>query len=164
MAVSYVTGRVEIEWSTSAEGDRVRLVGQLDELASLADFTGKLGGEVRFDLEQLTFINSMGLREWVRTLDALQGRNAHVTLARCSEAMVRQMNAVVVARGSASIESFFAPYECRPCDRVDSICLEVISHLDTLRELRFPTRLCAGCGAPMEPIELAESYLLFLES
>ncbi len=164
MPLQYATGRVRIEWSSSADGDLVKIAGQLDELAELAKFCDRLGDPVRFDLEQVTFVNSIGLREWVKTLRALEARNARVILSRCSEAVVHHMNMVLAARGNAAIESFFAPYECEKCGHCASLCLDVAEHLDTFRSMEMPTRPCSACGATARMADLPESYLLFLES
>ena len=164
MPLQFATGRLRIEWSSSDSGDRVVLNGQLDELAELAAFCERLGTNVIIDLEQVSFVNSIGLREWVRTLRALDQRGAQVTLSRCSEAVVHHMNMVLSARGRAAVESFHLPYHCDRCDRQVSVCLSVAEHLETFRHMQVPEQPCAGCGRAMEMSDLPETYLMFLES
>ncbi len=164
MPLQFATGRLRIEWSSSDAGDLVVLNGQLDELCELAAFTQRLGKNVTIDLEQVSFVNSIGLREWVRTLRALDQRGAHVTLSRCSEAVVHHMNMILAARGRAAVDSFHMPYHCDFCDRHISVCVSVAEHLDTFRHMQVPEQRCAGCGRAMEMSEMPETYLMFLES
>lgn len=164
MPLQFATGRLRIEWSSSDHGDHVVLNGQLDELCELAAFSERLGTTVIFDLEQVSFVNSIGLREWVRTLRALDGRGAQITLSRCSEAVVHNMNMVLAARGRAAVDSFHMPYHCEFCDRHISVCLSVAEHLDTFRLMQAPEQHCSECGRAMQMSEMPETYLMFLES
>ena len=163
MQERFTTGRVELEWSQFGMEHRVAVDGQIDERAELVEFSERLTDTVVIDLANVSFVNSLGLREWIRMLYELQERHVEVTLSRCSESMVHQMCMVVAAKGDSKIESFFAPYECDACGHVASVCLEVEENLAAFRRLEVPDEPCPECGQGMEFNEIPERYLLFLE-
>jgi len=142
----------------------VTLTGQIDERADLPGLADRLGGDVQFVLEEVSFINSIGTRNWCRLMHRLIDAGARIHFARCSEAMVQQMNMVVDVKGTAAIDSFFAPYLCPVCQHEASLLVEVAPNLDRLRAGDVPTQPCPACSASMEFAELPERYLLFLDS
>ena len=77
------TGRVQIDWRRE---HFVSFEGQIDEATDLDDLATRLDDHVVVDLERVSVINSIGLREWVRLIQGLQERGVLVTLTRCSEA------------------------------------------------------------------------------
>jgi len=163
MQERFTTGRVQLEWSQFGMEYRIAVVGQIDERAELVGFADRFTDNVVIDLANVSFVNSLGLREWIRMLYTLAERGVDVTLSRCSESMVHQMCMVVAAKGDSKIESFFAPYECDACGHVASVCLDVKEHLAAFRRLEVPDEPCPECSAGMEFNEIPERYLLFLE-
>jgi anti-anti-sigma regulatory factor len=155
--------RLDITVTTSDGGHLVTMSGQVDERSSIADYTGMLEGSVILDLEKVSFINSVGVRDWIRTLRELRERGVAVTLRRCSEAIVHQMNMIVEVRAGAEIESFFAPYECEDCGYEASMQLDAREHRELLARREAPVLGCAECGGSMTFSELGERYFLFLE-
>jgi len=138
--------------------------GQIDEKADLVALAEKLTGEVVIDLERVSFVNSMGVRRWTEMLAVLQARAVAVTLARCSEAMLTQMNINVAVKGFSRVESFFAPYYCQACERSLTVCIEVRPNLQSLRRLQMPELRCDHCGEAAQFAELPARYLLFLDA
>lgn len=154
-------GRVEVEITDEPAGPVVILNGQIDENATLVDLADELSQTVTFDLGLVSFINSMGVREWIRLLRALDSRGVGVRLARCSEAMIHQINMIVDAQGHAEVASFFAPYACNSCGFETSLVVDVDAHRETLQEYDAPTLPCPQCEQPMQFSELPERYLGF---
>jgi anti-anti-sigma regulatory factor len=139
----------------------VEFAGTLDEHVDFNELSSRLQGSVVFHLEGVRRINSYGAREWVRFLRALT-RVGHLKFTHCSPAVVMQMNMIQSFRGSASVESFFAPYECPRCEREENrllLAIDVPAHDFS----RLPTFDC-GCGGLLELDDLAEHYLSFLRS
>lgn len=159
-----MTRQLEIERTQFGNEHRVALRGQIDENADLLPLAEGIEDRVRIDLAEVTFVNSLGLREWIRLLMALQERSVEVVLQRCSEPMVHQLSMVVAAQTNAMVESFFCPFECDTCGHAASVCVDVGSNIEALRRLEVPPQPCPECGAPMELNELPERYLLFLET
>lgn len=158
-----MTRSLEIEHVREGGEHRVLIRGQLDEKAHLVPIADEVGQRVTIDLEHVSFVNSLGLRAWIRLLLALSDRDTEVTFTRCSEAMVHQMNMVVAAKAGAQVDSFFVPYDCPTCGHGASMCLEVADHREALRAMQLPSQACPECDAAMECAELPERYLLFLE-
>ena len=160
--MKFTTGRLEVELSSAGKESRVELSGQLDERAELARVVEKIEGSVVFDLAAVSFINSIGVREWVRLLRQLHEKNVRVILRRCSEAMVHQMNMIVETVAHTRVESFFVPYMCVACGAEASMCIEVEPHLAELRHMQAPTQECLECGGKMSFSEIPARYLLFV--
>ena len=163
MSEQITTGRLQVDLTTTADEHELVLGGQVDERTQLVEFVHKLDRKVVLDLERVSFINSVGIREWIRMLRALEERGLDVRMKRCSEAMIHQMNMIVEAKGSAVVDSFFAPYLCAECGYEGSMCLDVTAHAADLRETRAPIQTCPECSGQMEFNEIPGRYLLFLE-
>jgi anti-anti-sigma regulatory factor len=157
------TGRLDVTFDDSAEIVQITMRGQIDERAKLVDLIDQFGKQVCLDLESVSFINSVGVREWIRMMRELKTRGITVKVKRCSEAMVHQMNMIVEAKGNAEVVSFFAPYLCDHCGFEGSMCLEVTPNIELFRSFRAPTLDCPECKEEMDLNELNERYFLFLE-
>lgn len=157
------TGRLDISYTTGDGVLDVVMEGQIDERTELVGLADRVDKRIVIDLERVSFINSVGVREWIRLLRALRKQGAVVRMKRCSEAMIHQMNMIVEAKGNAEVESFFAPYVCDGCGYEGSMCLEVSPNATRLRDMQAPQIACPECSEQMEFNEIPERYLLFLE-
>jgi predicted Zn-ribbon and HTH transcriptional regulator len=115
------------------------------------------------DLEKVSFINSIGVREWIRLLRQLADKKVQVTLRRCSEAMVYQLNMIIDTSTNAQVDSFYAPYACNKCGYEGSMCIEMGPNLDRLRRMEAPELTCPECRSAMQLSEIPQRYLLFVE-
>src|SRR5690242_18670960 len=79
--------------------DGIALTGVIDESASLPELLPGAPGRLRIDLAGVTFINSLGVREWIRFLATAAQTGVKVELARVSEPLIQQLNMIVAARG-----------------------------------------------------------------
>jgi hypothetical protein len=147
----------------TTEPGRATLVGIIDERADLMPvLEAASGGALTVDLGDVTFINSLGIRQWMRFVAAAQEREVKLRLRRVSEPMVGQMNMIEAARGTAEIESFFAPYGCDGCGREDSILLDTSAHAALISPTTAPSMPCPECGHLMVMHEAPQRYFLFL--
>jgi predicted RNA-binding Zn-ribbon protein involved in translation (DUF1610 family) len=152
-----------VELSSAAAAVHACLEGQIDERSSLVEIAGRLADPAVINLRRVSFINSVGVREWILLLKTLGARKVAVQLEACSEAMVHQMNMIAEARGDAEVLSFHAPYECDRCGYQGSMCIGVAEHRDGLARSQPPALPCPECGTPMSFCENARTYLLFLD-
>ncbi len=136
------------------------LEGQIDASCTLVEQVTGLRGEVVLDLAGVDFINSLGVRVWVRTLAALREAGASVVLRRCSQEMVLQLN--MIPEAGAPVSSFYAPMICGGCGAGSSECIEVADHTAQLSRGEMPSLRCRECGAALTLDELPEEYLSFL--
>lgn len=142
--------RLQIE----VAGNRVSFAGRIDETAQLAPVVGQLpAGPVSLVPEEVTFVNSVGLREWIRFLRALRETGRAVTLERVADVLMTQMNLIGELHGLA-ITSFHAQYECPTCRHEEQPLVDA--------ELRPVT--CVECGSPMQLADFPERYLTIFRS
>ena len=148
----------------NAEDGQLVLSGSLDETANVIDLLSYAkGGQLALDLGGVTFINSLGVRDWIRMLATAQTKGLAVELRRVSEPIVHQLNMIIATRGNATVTSFFAPYACDKCGREDSLLVDVAAHATGLAKLEPPPQTCPECGAAMAFNDFPERYFTFIQ-
>ena len=144
-----------------AYGSRIALVGAIDDAADcvgVLDHATSVGGGARLalDLGGVRFINSIGVREWIRMLAAAQKKSIALTLHRVPVVMVHQFNLVPATRGG-TISTFMTPYICEECDH------EMEIELTPAEAKALPDKLCPDCKKQnMVLRDPPEIYLQFL--
>ena len=149
---------------TAAEQeDALALTGAIDESAALHELLARArGGRLVLDLAGITFINSLGVRDWIRMQAAAQQAGIAVELRRVSEPLVHQLNMIIAARGAAQVTSFYAPYACDACGREESLLIDAVAHRERLLRLDPPPMTCPECAAQMAFNDFPERYFSFL--
>lgn len=149
-------GRLDVEIA----GARAVLAGRLDDTAQLAEVAARLpAGDTAIHSAAVSFVNSVGMREWAQLIRVLRARGA-VTLEAVSDRLMVQMNLLAEFRGAGlTIASFHAGYLCPACGRETSALVDAVAHADELRALRAPQLPCPECGAAMELADFPERYL-----
>ena len=131
-------------------GNHVTLAGRIDDAAAFAELPARLpAGEVVIDTEGVTFVNSIGMREWIRLVRALREAGRAVRLERVADVLMTQMNLIAELRGAVTISSFHAQYVCPACG----------AEAAPLVDARLPPVPCPECGAAMELADFPERYL-----
>lgn len=140
------------------------LRGRIDETAHLADLAvdGAVDGALDIDLGGVAYINSLGVRDWSALLKRFAQRGVAVTLHRCSEPMIQQMNMILDAKGVAEIESFHAPFTCDACGWEGSLVLTTGEVEPVVVAGRSPVGPCPDCGATARFNDFIDRYFLFL--
>jgi anti-anti-sigma regulatory factor len=152
-------GRISID----PQGDVLVIKGAIDEAAGLTALLEQARDRrLVLDLGGITFINSLGVRDWIRMQAAAQRGGIAVELRRVAEPLVHQLNMIIATRGAARVTSFFAPYACDKCGREDSLLIDAVAHARGLSQLEPPAMACAECGAQMEFNDFPERYFSFL--
>ena len=153
-------GRMTID----AQGDVLVIAGAIDEAAALHELIGRAqGGRLVLDLAGVTFINSLGVRDWIRMQAAAQKNGIAVELRRVAEPLVHQLNMIIATRGNATVASFSAPYACDACGREESLLIDALAHAGGLAQMEPPPMPCPECGAPMAFNDFPERYFSFLQ-
>lgn len=151
-------GRILIE----TQGDVLVISGPIDESARLPELLDRAtGGRLVLDLGGVTFINSLGVRDWIRMQAAAQRAGVTIDLRRVAEPVIHQLNMIIATRGPR-ISSFFAPYACDGCGREESMLIDAVAHARGLAELSPPAVTCVECGAQMAFNDFPERYFSFL--
>jgi anti-anti-sigma regulatory factor/DNA-directed RNA polymerase subunit RPC12/RpoP len=131
-------------------GNQVRLAGRIDDTAAFADIPARLpAGEVVIDTEGVTFVNSIGMREWIRLVRALRESGHTVRLERVADVLMTQMNLIAELRGAVTISSFHAQYACAACGAEAAPVVDVA----------LAPVACPECGAAMELADFPERYV-----
>lgn len=157
------TSETRSRMTVTDQGDALALAGAIDEAAALPELLARArGGRLVLDLAAVTFINSLGVRDWIRMQAAAQKAGLDVELRRVAEPLVHQLNMITATRGTARITSFFAPYACDACGREESLLLDAARHHDRLARLDPPLMDCPECGAQMAFNDFPERYFSFL--
>jgi hypothetical protein len=153
---AFQIGRLDVEIT----GARAVLAGRLDDTAQLAEIAARLpAGDTAIDTGGVTFVNSVGMREWAQLIRTLRARGT-VTLEAVSDRLMVQMNLLAEFRGGAvRIASFHAGYLCPACGHEATPRIDAVAHAAELRALRAPRLACAECGAAMELADFPERYL-----
>lgn len=137
--------------------------GAIDETANLMDLLGHArDGQLVLDLAGVTFINSLGVRDWIRMQAAATQHRIQVELRRVAEVLVHQLNMIKATRGTARITSFFAPYACDRCGREESFVVDAVAHAPALARMQAPAMTCPECGEAMAFNDFPERYFSFL--
>jgi anti-anti-sigma regulatory factor len=146
-----------------AAGDQLVLGGAIDETSQLLDVLARAKqGRLALDLAGVTFINSLGVRDWIRMQAAATKDGVRVELRRVSEPIVHQLNMIIATRGTSTVTSFFAPYACDSCGREDTLLVDAVAHAATLAKLVAPLQTCPECKSAMAFNDFPERYFSFL--
>lgn len=149
-------GRLEVEIA----GARVRFTGRIDDTSPLGDLWMQLpASDLIIDTAGVTFVNSVGMREWVRLLRSLTGGGSRtVTLDRIADVLITQINLMPRLAG-VRIASFHAQYACNSCGAEAALLVDVAAYATQLQVLQAPRLPCPECAAPMELADFPERYL-----
>jgi len=145
------------------DGEVFVVAGAIDERAQLTALLRWANGKrMVVDLGGVTFVNSLGVREWVRMQTAAREAGVTLELRRVAEVLVYQLNIVPAARSASSIASFFATYVCDVCGNEQSELLEVARDRALLEAGKAPPAPCRACGMGARIAEPPELYVSFL--
>ena len=141
------------------EGARLTLTGRIDDSAAFGDLPAQLPvGGVTIDTGAVTFVNSIGMREWIRLIRALRERGP-VVLERVADVLITQMNMIRELATSVEIASFHAQYVCASCGHESAPLVDVAAHAEALKAMKAPKLPCPECGAAMDLGDFPERYL-----
>lgn len=154
-------GRLDV----AIEGSRVTMVGRIDDTSPLGELWMQLPAtDLTIDTSGVTFVNSVGMREWIRLLRSLIGGGTRsVTLERIADVLIAQMNLMPKLAG-VRIASFHAQYACNKCGAEAAPVVDAIAHAAGLAKLQAPPLPCIECGSPMELADFPERYLTLFKA
>ena len=149
--------------AVDTRGDVLFLEGVIDEHAPLGELVGRArNNRLVLDLAAITFINSIGVREWIRMQQAAASIRLALELRRVAVPLVHQLNIVPATRGVSMVSSFFAPYECVDCDEEHDVLLDMRTNGVAIAKKQAPRAACPSCGDAMAFTTPPELYFAFL--
>ena len=148
------------QWEIVDDTTRTRVVlkGDFTEATRFDELLPAMVGRVDFDLAQVTYMNSLGVRAWCEFLRhaPIQGYEFHA----CSIPFVLQASMVEDVVGRGTVASFFAPYHCASCDHQEERLLQSAAVLASGGEP--PVFSCPKCDGELAFDDLPERYFAFL--
>lgn len=149
------------QWEIVDDTARTRVVlkGDFTEATRFDELMPAMLGRVDFDLAQVTYMNSLGVRAWCEFLRSapIQGYEFHA----CSIPFVLQASMVEDVLGRGTVTSFFAPYHCAACDHQEDRLLQSAAVLAS--SLEPPVFTCPKCNGELTFDDLPERYFAFLQ-
>jgi DNA-binding response OmpR family regulator len=149
------------QWLVVRDGERTRVVlrGDFTEATRFDELIPAMVGRIVFDMAQVTYMNSLGVRAWCEFLRQarIQGYEFHA----CSVPFILQASMVRDVVGRGTVTSFFAPFHCIGCDHQEERLLQSAAILAS--NLEPPVFKCPSCGGALEFDDLPERYFAFLE-
>ncbi len=149
------------QWQVVKDGERTRVVlrGDFTEATRFDELQPAMVGRVVFDMAQVTYMNSLGVRAWCEFLRQarIQGYEFHA----CSVPFILQASMVKDVVGRGTVTSFFAPFHCISCDHQEERLLQSAAILAS--NLEPPVFKCPNCGGSLEFDDLPERYFAFLQ-
>ncbi len=147
------------------EGARMvlELKGNIDEDANFAppDIAG--AGVVVLDLEGVSAINSVGIREWIKWVKALPG-STQLSVRKCPKIIVDQINMVAgFLPANAKVESFYVPYYSDSSGSEKMILFENGKEFKE-GEIHAPPDVKDDAGELMEMDVIEAKYFKFLKN
>jgi hypothetical protein len=147
-------GRLDVELAPGL----LTLSGRIDDACPLGELARSVPpGDITLDTSGVTFINSVGMREWMRLVRALRERGS-VTFTRVADVLITQMNLRPEFAG-AHIRSFHAQYVCGACGCESAPLVDAEKHAADLRWMVAPKLPCPECAKPMDLADFPERYL-----
>lgn len=140
------------------------LEGWLDERAELPELEEPVNGDLVLDLEGITLVNSLGVRNWIQWLKVLRVEH-DVKLIHCSPAFLKQVNTLQgFLNDRTKIESVFVPYFCEDCGREDKLLINIPKMGEPVHVAAAPPEFkCSSCGMNMELDMIESQYFTFLQ-
>ena len=149
-------GRLDVQLAPP----RVVFAGRIDDSVALGELVPQVPpGDVVLDTGAVTFVNSIGMREWMRFVRALRERGSLVTLERVADVLMTQINLIPELARNVTVASFHAQYLCSRCGGETAPLVDAIAHASDLRELRAPKLPCPECDGTRELADFPERYL-----
>lgn len=139
----------------------VRLSGSIEETVNLEELIGATPAEVIVNCKEITRINSVGVKGWIKYFASLQAKGVKLRFQECSTAIVEQINLISNFTCGGTVESIFVPFACTSC-KSELIALFKVADLKA-GDLNLPELKCTKCSGKAVFDDIEEEYFSFLD-
>ncbi|WP_127716668.1 hypothetical protein [Halobacteriovorax sp. HLS] len=155
-----MSDKLSINIKTENEAVIVLFKGPIDEDSNFDEISKITGTTVTFDFNEVTLINSCGIREWVNFIEKLDSSTTF-SYINCRQIVIEQINMVKgFIREGARVDSFYAPYYCEGCDQEFKIHLK---YTDVTNQ-EAPSVKCTNCeDTELEFDAIEAQYFQFIK-
>lgn len=138
----------------------VKLSGSIEESVNLDQLIGAPQPEMQISTKDVSRINSVGVKAWIKYFSAAQAKGTKLTLVECSTAIVEQINLISNFVCGGRVESVFVPFSCTQCKSE----LVGLFKVDDLKKLNgnIPELKCTKCSGRAVFDDIPEEYFAFL--
>jgi anti-anti-sigma regulatory factor len=140
----------------------IHLSGALDESATIPSDLPSTGGDVYVDLQDMSYINSVGVRTWIRWI-AEASRKNRIFLIRCPAVIVKNFSSI---RGMLTkntiVQSFYVPYYDEKQNHRNNVLYIRAQHFFEDGTIQAPL-VKDSTGVAMEPDVIEQTYFSFLK-
>jgi anti-anti-sigma regulatory factor len=148
----------QLTWTLDAAGTAVALRGDIDEKSGFARLVDDVKDGAVLDLSGVERINSVGVRNWMELMQALEKQGKRVTLACCAVPVVHQLNMIARFSGAATVASIKAPFLCPACEMSRVVDVDLARPVEP--QIAAPVT-CPKCRTAMEFDDVPASYFGF---
>lgn len=139
----------------------IKLSGSIEETVNLEELIGPTSQEVHINSKEVTRINSVGVKGWIKYFQTLQGKGVKLTFQECSTAIVEQINLISNFTCGGEVESIYVPFACVNC-KAELIALFKTVDLNP-EKLNLPELKCTKCSGKAVFDDIEEEYFAFLD-
>jgi len=132
----------------------IRPIGAISGDSDLSALIPKSSARIILDLANISRIDSLGVREWIRAMQS-SGDSQTIVWERVSPAMSSQVGMITNFVGRGSVASFILPWWCQACGNEHTTDVEA----QALKSSGLESPECPKCGATMTLDELDEGYI-----
>ncbi|WP_374079844.1 hypothetical protein [Bdellovibrio bacteriovorus] len=142
------------------------LEGPISEKTGIYDYNIKNATEVVVDMEKVTFINSIGVKNWILWTNKVP-TGCKIELTKCPFVIINQITMVHgFLPKSARVQSFFAPYIC-DCGAEANMLFRRGTEFEYAQngekeKFAAPEVPCKKCSSKMEPDFIDKKIVGFL--
>lgn len=154
-----MSGKLKFDVQNNGSATTVLVQGAIDEDFTTGFLQEVTGESIVFDFQNLTLINSCGIREWIRLIENLSGKQ--ITYSKCPKILIDQVNMVEgFFPDYCKIDTFFAPYYSEDKDEEVDILLNVS---EIAEDLKAPAKKDEGSGEELEFDDIEAQYFAFIK-
>ncbi|HEY0194069.1 MAG TPA: serine/threonine-protein kinase [Kofleriaceae bacterium] len=149
----------------SGDAALITVAGLVDEHFAGFAAAGALADGTRIlilDVSGMTRMTSFGVRQWLRSVDALPKSLTDLYLLGCPTFFVDQLNMVLNFGGPSQILTVLAPFVCPVCDLESEQVIDVLAERAQLAKGAVPEKSCSKCGGKLVFDETPQSYFAFV--
>ena len=139
----------------------IKMTGSIEESVDFMALVGMPPTQrVEILLREVTRINSLGVKAWIKYFQTLQAKALQVRLVECSTAIVEAINSIVNFTCGATVESLYVPYVCKGC-KTELLGLFRAADLKKFA-FKIPPLTCSKCQSEATFDDIPEEYFGFL--
>ena len=150
---------IVIDIQSCNEGIEFILKGEINEDLLIEELIKYKSDVLRINFESVKMINSCGIREWIKFVEAVTNAGSKVEYYNCPQIIIQQVNMVTgFIPNGGTVETFYAPYFCDDCENEDKTLLKS----KELSGRTAPGLKCTKCGADSKIDATEDVYLNFI--